>query len=80
MYLARIVVSGEAHHQAAGVGPWLTAEILQIGDMQPCLFHHLAIDGFFQCLASLHETSNQSVVVVAEIVGMHQQYLVTFAN
>ena len=76
MNLAIVVVGSEAYHETARVGPRLGTEIAQVGDVQTGLLHDFAVNRFFQCLARLYKSGNESVVVVAETVGVNEENFV----
>ena len=70
------VVGREAHHESAGIGPGLRGKVADVGDAQACLFPDLAPDALFERLACLDEARHESVVTVAEGVGVHHENLV----
>ena len=73
------VVGNETHHQSAGVGPGLVAEVGDVLYLQPRFFKNFPFYTFFQCLAGFEEACHQSVEGSSEVPGMHQQDFVSFA-
>ena len=78
-YLPAFVVGNETHHQSAGVGPGLVAEVGDVLYLQPRFFKNFPFYTFFQCLAGFEEACHQSVEGSSEVPGMHQQDFVSFA-
>ena len=71
--LAVVVVGCETYHESARVGPRLRTEVAQVGNVEACFLHDFAVNRFFQCLARLYKSGNESVVVVAETVGVNEE-------
>ena len=70
-----VIVGMEAHHQSAGVGPGLRAEITYVLDADARLFHHLAPYGLLQRLPRFHETGYQPEEIAPEVAPTGQQHL-----
>lgn len=67
-----------SHHDAAGIGPRLAAEVLQVLDGQSRFFHHFPVNTLFQCFSRFEKTRHQSVEGAPEVAGMYQQNTVSF--
>ena len=75
-YVACGISRREAYHDARGERPRLAAIVPQVADAQAGLFHDLAPYTLLECLARLHEARHEAVVIAAEVVRPHEQYLV----
>ena len=70
----------EANHQTARIRPRLGTEIFQVLDSQTGFFHYFTMNRLFQILASLNETSHETVEISLEIASVYQQDLIIFLN
>lgn len=70
----------EANHQTARIRPRLGTEIFQVLDSQTGFFHYFTMNRLFQILASLYETSHETVEISLEIASVYQQDLIIFLN
>ncbi len=74
-YVATVVFGVEAHHQSAGIWPWLAAEISDVFDAYARFFEHFALHSLFECLSRLDESCDETVEVAAEVVCVYEKHL-----
>ena len=76
MHIALNIVGIKSHHESARVWPRLRTKIAKVGDFEPSLFHHLAMNSLFESFSCFHESCHKTIEIALEVFGVYQQYFV----